>query len=152
MEIMQWWNRFSGIPGGKHLFSALLGKMVPYTGSIGATVEELSAGRAEVVLKDRRAVRNHLSSVHAVALMNLGEVTSGLALVAGLPKEARAILTHFEIDFLKKARGTLRAKSTNDFKWVAGTSQELEVVAEIFNTKDECVARVRAKWKVGPQR
>ena len=152
MEIMQWWNKLSGLPGGKWMFSQILGKQVPYTGSIGACVDVLAPGHAEVVLQDRRAVRNHLKSVHAVALMNLGEVSSGLALVAGLPPEARAILVHFEIDFLKKARGTLRAKSKNDFKWTPGSSQDLEVVSEIFNVDQEVVARVKAQWKIGPKR
>jgi len=115
-------------------------------------IEALEPGRAVVTMKDRRRVRNHLHSIHAVALMNMGEAASGLAVVSRIPANARAIITHLEIDFLKKARGTLTA--VGEFKENLPSplvKTSFEVQAIITNAAGEAVAKVTAHWLVdGP--
>lgn len=148
--ILEQWHRWSSRPMGRWVFSKMLARMIPYSGTIRPEVLSLEPGRAEVALSDRRAVRNHLNSVHAIALVNLGELTSGLALNAGLPAEARAIVTHLEIDYLKKARGRLVARcSTPIPDW--RTPCEHVVEAPITDAHGDVVARVRARWKIGPK-
>lgn len=148
-EMRDAWSRFRRFPAGDRLFSWALGRMVPYTGSIGAVVRELAPGHARVELADRRKVRNHLDSVHAVALMNLAEMSTGLALNTGLPDDARAILVRLTIEYVKKARGTLTSECTIE---PPGTSerQEVEVAAVIRDVSGEVVAKAAARWLVGP--
>lgn len=147
--ILVQWNRWSSRPLGRWIFSRTLSWRVPYTGTIRPQVLSLEPGRAEVALADRRAVRNHLRSVHAIALANLGELASGLALNAGLPDGARGIVTHLEIDFLKKARGRLVARCTTEIP-DARTPCEHVVEAPIRDAQGDVVARVRVRWKIGP--
>lgn len=141
------WDRLSPKPGGKWLFSKLFARLVPYSGSVHPLVTELSSGHCRVVMRDRPGIRNHLRSVHAVALMNLGEMASGLGLVYGLPDDTRAILVGLSMEYLKKARGTLEAAC--DFPVPSVTRrEELELVVDIRDAAGDVVARARAKWLV----
>ncbi len=148
--IRQMWDRMAAIPGGKRLFSRAAGQLAPYTGSIGARVVELREGYARVELDDRRKVRNHLRSVHAVALVNLAEMCGNMALSYSLPDDARFIVAGLSIDYIKKARGLITAVSECP---VPSTSvrQEYEVPVTMTNAAGEVVAKATLRSLVGPK-
>jgi acyl-coenzyme A thioesterase PaaI-like protein len=149
-EMLRRWQRLSARPGGKLLFSIGVGRMARYTGTIRPRVLELAPGYARVRMRDRAAVRNHLRSVHAIALMNLAEVTSGLAMLAGMPDDARAIITNLAIAYKKKARGTLVAEcETTPPDTTERREYNLEAV--IRDEEGDEVARATARWLVGPR-
>jgi acyl-coenzyme A thioesterase PaaI-like protein len=148
-RLLSLWRRLSGIPGGRWLFSMILRRMVPYTGALGARVESLEPGRVVVSLRDRRGVRNHLRSIHAVALANLAEFVSGSAMLTALPAGTRGIVTRLEIDYLKKARGTITARAEVTLP-VVDQPMELYPEAELFDASGALVARARVTWKVQP--
>lgn len=149
-RILGSWETLHTKPGGKHLFGLLLGRVVPYSGSIGAFVQELRPGYACLTLKDRRKVRNHLGSVHALALANLGELTTGLAAMAGMPPKTRAILRGLEVSYEKKARGRLTSTCTTEI--VAPESNtEYSVRAEVRDQNGDVVAVITTLWVIGPE-
>ncbi len=147
--LRQTWDQLSRVPGGRKTFSKLVGNMAPYTGTINPEVIELREGYAKVRMRDRRKIRNHLRSVHAIALMNLAEASSGLAFSYSLPAKSRAILTGLSIEYVKKARGTLTAEchctapESND-------RQECEIEVVTRDDSGEIVTKARARWLVGP--
>lgn len=147
--LQKTWDGLRNLPGGGVLMGRLVGRLAPYTGTIKPEVVELRRGYGRVRMKDRKKVRNHLKSIHAIALMNLAEVCSGLAFTYSLPECTRAILTGLEIEYLKKARGILTAEC---YCVIPETNQRSEYELEVI-TRDEAgdiVTRANAHWLVGP--
>jgi uncharacterized protein (TIGR00369 family) len=149
--IRDLWDFLASVPGGRYVFSRAVGMAAPYTNSVGAVVEELRAGHAEVTMRDRHAVRNHLSSVHAVALVNLAELTGNVALAYSLPDDARFIVAGLSIDYLKKARGTIRGVCDCEIP-TSSERREYQVVVSMRDKSGEEVARCTLRSLVGPKR
>lgn len=145
--ISQAWARASRMPLGNRVFSKLIGRMAPYSGSVGARVLELRDGYAKVELRDRPAVRNHLRSVHAVALINLGELATGLAVMHAVDGSGRGIVTCLKMEYYKKARGTITAVCDTPLPSAPG-SHEHEVTGELRDAEGDLVARAFATWKL----
>ena len=149
--VRKLWDRVVGLPGGKVLFSRLVGQAAPYTGSMGATVIELGEGHARVAMPDRRKVRNHLNCVHAIALTNLAELTGNVAMAYSLPDDARFIVAGLSIEYIKKARGTI----TGVWRCTVPTSSEkttYEVEVSLQNSHGQEVALAKLQTLVGPKK
>ncbi|MBI4404554.1 MAG: DUF4442 domain-containing protein [Deltaproteobacteria bacterium] len=150
-RILDYWNRLLSWPLGKSLFSWFLGLRVPYSGSLRPDVLQLERGFARVRMRDRWAVRNHLGSIHAAALMNLAEAASGLAFLSVLPTDARGIVKRFSIEYVKKGRGTLIAESQCEAPQ-SNEQKEYSVQAVIRDYSQDIVAVGTSTWLVGPKK
>ncbi len=148
LSILGLWQRCQCFPLiGNWFFHRFLAWFVPYTGSVRPRILELSPGKCRVQIQQHRKITNHLNSIHAVALMNLAEVATGIALISALPKTKRAILVNFEISFKKKARGIIEA---------AAELQDFTVdyigefpIETIFNDESgQPVGSARALWLI----
>jgi acyl-coenzyme A thioesterase PaaI-like protein len=139
------------LPGGSWLFSKIFGFIVPYSGSVAPRIRVLAPGHAEVEIPDRRSNRQHLGSVHAIALMNLAEMTSGLAVMAGLPPTVRGIVTSLSMIYHSKARGTIRAVAHIHVPAVT-VDCDCEVTTECFDPAGTLVATGNVRWRLGPIR
>jgi acyl-coenzyme A thioesterase PaaI-like protein len=148
--VLRQWGSFSRLPFGRRLFNLLVGITVPYAGSIAPEVAELTPGQARVRMADRRRVRNHLRSLHAVALTNLAELTGNLALMSRQPaRGTRWIVTGFDSEYVKKARGTITAECTlPPLDW--SQAQDLAGRVELRDAAGDLVMIARPRWRIGP--
>jgi len=147
--VLALWRFCSPLPFGPALFMLVFGRQVPYSGALGARVRRLEPGRVRLELADRRGVRNHLNSIHAVALANLGELASGLAMTTALPAGLRGIVRGLDVEYLKKARGTLSVEAEVTVPEVRANT-DFDVRAEIRDAASEPVARITVRWRLGP--
>lgn len=148
-DLMNWWHRCQRLPAGKRLFSLALGLTAPYSGTIRARVEELRPGYARVAMRDRRKLRNHLNSIHAIALINLGEIATGLAVLSTITEEMRGIVLDIRADYVKKARGSLMAVAEFNLPDNIDGNTPCEVEARLIDASGDTVTRVTATWMIG---
>jgi acyl-coenzyme A thioesterase PaaI-like protein len=113
-------------------------------------VEALEPGYAVIALEDRPRIRNHLKSIHAIALANVSELTGSLALTSSMPADARFIVKTLSIDYVKKARGRVVATC----RCPVPKSNErafYPVEVEVRNEKQEIVCRTELAILIGPK-
>lgn len=137
------------VPGGQWLFTQIVKRMIPYTGSVNPRVEVLEPGYARISIRQTRRLEQHLGSIHAIALMNVAEFASGAAMSTALPPGYRGIVTKISIEYFKKARGTITAVSRPELPDVIADG-EYDFDSDLTNEKGELVARATVRWRLGP--
>mmetsp|Transcript_29531 Transcript_29531/g.41177 ORF Transcript_29531/g.41177 Transcript_29531/m.41177 type:complete len:206 (-) Transcript_29531:82-699(-) len=142
-----------GLPFGKTVFSSLIGFAAPYSASISGHVEEFTDYSVTVSIMDRPWLRNPFSSIHAIALANLGELCSGLATMSMLQtlKGVKGIPIRVDCSYKKKARGKITSKCSfkeqtlEQLKKLDDT-MELKVDTEMRDTHGDLVATCTVTW------
>lgn len=147
--ILQQWRRFNAFPLGRQLFNRLVGFTVPYAASIQPDILAIEPGLARARIRDRRRVRNHLRSIHAVALINLAEMTANLAMMSIQPGNGRWIVTGLDADFVKKARGPITAECrVADLD--RSTPRDVGGEVTLRDRSGNLVMTARPRWRIGP--
>jgi acyl-coenzyme A thioesterase PaaI-like protein len=108
-QLMRIYQTCTKLPLGKILFSKMVCLKAPYFGSIKPRFTELRPGYCEIRFRKRRAVTNHLNSVHAIAMCNVSELAAGSMLEASIPKTMRWIPKGMTVSYLKIAKTDLKA-------------------------------------------
>lgn len=144
--------QFSRVPLiGKRLFSRGVTLVAPYFASIAPRVLELEPGRAEVAMKKRRSVQNHLGTVHAIAICNLCELAAGTMIDATLPASLRWIPKGMTVRYLKKAETDLTARTRMDP--VAGDFHgDVVLPVQVFDTRHQVVVEADITMYVTPRK
>ena len=138
-EALQMFRKLGGSAPGRWLFSRIICFRAPYFGSISPRIEMLEPGRCVVRLRQRRAIQNHIGTVHAIAMCNAAELAAGMATEAGIPASMRWIPKGMSVRYLKKALGELRASARIPEIRDPSAAQDLHVIVEVRNVADELV-------------
>lgn len=137
-KSLQILEKFKKLPCGLWLFTRLLCFKAPYFSSIRPTFTALGSGYGEAKLPKRRAVQNHIGTVHAIAAANLCELVAGTTLEVTVPTTHRWIPKSMKINYIAKATSDLIAKTKIDSNdWPDSGSKN--VFVEVFDTKNNIV-------------
>jgi acyl-coenzyme A thioesterase PaaI-like protein len=123
VQIDRLWQRATTLPlvgerFGKKVFSMAFSQVAPYFSSIGATVTVLEPNRAELVIRDRRKVHNHIGTVHAIALCNGLEMAMGALAEVTVPATKRWIPKGMTVSYTAKAAGNVTCVAeTTQAQW-----------------------------------
>lgn len=151
-QVLSIYNNLAGKPLGKWLFSKLICFKAPYFGSIKPRMVELRPNHGEATLRHRRAVTNHLGTVHAIALCNLAEFVGGLTCDVSIPASMRWIPKGMAVEYLKKATGTMRAVATPAFRpYEAAEGYELPFDVVVTNSQGEAAFKATISMWVSPK-
>lgn len=151
--LLALYRRMRRWPAGQWLFSRAVCFKAPYFGSIRPHIEVLEHGRCEASIPDRRAVHNHLGTVHAIALCNLAELCAGVMTDASLPEGMRWIPKGMTVSYLKRAKGRLRGVATPAIAIETRDSgYELPVNVDVLDAAGERVFNAEVRMWLSPKK
>lgn len=146
-KTLKVYKRLAQFPLGRRVFSKMICLLTPYFSSIKPVITELDHGYCSVSMKKRRAVTNHIKTVHAIAMCNMAELSGGLLTEVSLPKGTRWLPSGMSVQYLKKAQTDLIAVADGrDIDWDAEGDKMVPV--EIKDTNDEVVFTAKITMNV----
>jgi hypothetical protein len=127
----------------KMIFNIIIKLSSPYSGSINPNIKYFDNTRCICYIIDKRSIHNPFKSIHALALANLGELTSGLDVMEMLKSiNKRGIVTKIKSEYYKKACGKITSYcDINHFK-------DNKIVSLLYNTNNELVCKVVCYWEI----
>lgn len=151
LSVLGLFRKLASVPGGKTAFSKAVCLKAPYFGSIDPVIDELRPGYCRVHVKDRRAIRNHLGTVHAIAMCNMAELAGGMLTDVTIPVSHRWIPKGMTVEYRAKARGDLHAIATLDPLPAFDDGLDLPVTVNILDRAGTTVMCAVITMRVTPK-
>ncbi|MEQ1439295.1 hotdog fold domain-containing protein [Fontimonas sp. SYSU GA230001] len=139
-------------PFGAHLFSYAVCRRSPYFASISPLFRELRSGHAEVSVRNRRKIHNHLGTVNAVAMCAMCELAAGTMLESSLPPALRWIPRGMSVRYLKKATTDLSAIAQLDAPIGADFCGDRVVPVRVSDRAGDTVMEADITMYISPRR
>ena len=102
-------------------------------------------------MRKRKAVQNHIGTVHAIAMANLCELAAGLVTEVTIPQGMRWIPRGMTIEYLKRAETHLTAAAHLDKnEWLG--AQSIGVPVTVSDANGQEVVRAVVTMYISPRR
>ena len=147
VTILEMWKKTSAIPMGKKAFSVAFSQKAPYFATIRPTFQVVRPNYVELTFAKRRAVHNHIGTVHAIALCNGAEAAMGALAEVSIPKDKRWIPKGMDINYTAKADSDITIIAETDPEQWTGDDPDLHVRVKALTTSGvECFNGVIKLW------
>jgi acyl-coenzyme A thioesterase PaaI-like protein len=118
--VLDLWKKTSALPLGDRVFSIAFSQKAPYFATIRPRFTVVEPNRAELVIRKRRGVHNHIGTVHAIALCNGLEAAMGALAESSIPPGLRWIPKGMEVAYTAKADSDITCiAETDPEQWTA---------------------------------
>ena len=144
------WTRLNGSAFGRWAFTRIICFRAPYFSSISPLFVTLEPGHAVVTMRKRRKVKNHIGTIHAIAMANLCEIAAGVLTEVSTPADMRWIPKGMIIQYLGKAATKISA--TAELPAVSsGEKQDAVVSVDVRDTSGTIVVHADITMYVTPR-
>jgi acyl-coenzyme A thioesterase PaaI-like protein len=151
-RALQLWRALNRLPMGAWIFSRFLCIKAPYFSSISPLFEVLESGQCKVSMKNRRAVHNHIGTVHAIAMCNMAELAAGTMVEVSIPPTHRWIPKGMSVQYLKKAETNLLATAQFAQHPTYGAAQSALVNVIVTDTAGQQVFTAQIDIWIAPKK
>jgi acyl-coenzyme A thioesterase PaaI-like protein len=145
------WLRMQRSGFGRWLFARTVSRRAPYFGTIKPRFIELQPRLCRVSMRKRRAVENHIGTVHALAMGNLCELAAGMCTEVTIPTGMRWIPRGMTIEYLAKAETDVTATARLDKNEWAG-ADNVGVPVSVHDANGKEVVRAVISMYVSPRK
>ena len=145
------WKELGHARFGRWLIGKILCFKAPYFASIKPKFIQIKPGYVEVAFARRRAVLNHINTVHAIAMCNAAELAGGTCLDISLDGNFRWIPVGMTVRYQKMAKTDLTAIcKVDNYSW--DTEQDVVMPVGVFDTNGIEVFHADITMRISPKK
>ncbi len=133
------YRKLAAMPQGKRIFSIMFARKAPYFSTVRPRVRDVRPNHVELTIANRKAVHNHIGTVHAIAVCNGLEAAMGLLAEATIPSHRRWLPKGLEVAYLAKSTTDLLCIAETDPSDWADDVNEVRVRVRAIRTDGEVV-------------
>ncbi len=126
-QVLPLYRQVTRLPRGHAIFSRLFCLQAPYFATVRPRFVALRPNYAELVVRKRRKVHNHLKTVHVIAICNGLEAAMGALAESTVPADRRWIPKGMEVSYTAKATSDITCIAETDPDQWSGSDPDVPV-------------------------